>query len=204
MHLVEGILRRGFVLVLVALAGGASAQEKKLEAGVQLALNSLDELDSTDVGFGGRLAFRPASLFAVEGELNFFPEDIPSQVPVTSSRLEGLFGVRVGPRFERVGLFAKLRPGFVRFGEAPGPFACILIYPPPLGCVLSSGETVFALDAGGGVEFYPSERSLVRVDVSGLWLQYPGPAITRNGEAIQEDSFWRGNFRISFGAALRF
>jgi hypothetical protein len=197
-------MRYWLALVLLFTAGSSLGDERKLEAGFQLALDDLDELDSKDVGFGGRFAFRPAALFALEGELNFFPKDLPADVPVTSSRLEGLFGVKAGPRFERVGLFAKVRPGFVRFGEAPGPVACILIYPPPLRCVLAQGETVFALDLGGGVEIFPSERSVLRFDVSSLLLRYPGPAFTRAGEAIQTDGFWGGNFRLTFGAGFRF
>jgi hypothetical protein len=35
---------------------------------------------------------------------------------------------------------------------APEPFACILIFPPPLACTLGAGRTLAVLDAGGGIE----------------------------------------------------
>ncbi len=190
----------------LALATGARAQSsdaRKLEVSGQLAITDLAELETTDVGFGGRFGFAATPLFTFEGELNLFLSDIPDVVPVTSSRLEGLFGVKVGPRFDRFSVFGKIRPGFVRFGEAPAPFPCIAIFPPPLGCVLG-GETVFALDLGGGVEIYPSDRSLVRFDLSDLMLQYPGPVLTRDGDAFPDGGFWGHNLRIAVGAGIRF
>ncbi len=123
---------------------------------------------------------------------------------MTSSRLEGLFGVKVGPRFGRFSVFGKVRPGFVQFGEATEPVICILIFPPPLGCVLAGGETVFALDLGGGVEFFPSERTLLRFDVSDLMLQYPGPTFNRDMEAFTEDGFWGHNLRFAVSGGYRF
>ena len=60
-------------------------------------------------------------------------------------------------------------------------------------------RTVPALDLGGGVELYPSERTFARVDVSNLLLRYPGPAFTRAGDAVFDEHFWRANPR--FGMA---
>ena len=201
----------GKILTLLALsllftmpALAQSNDDRKLEVSGQLAVSDLAELETTDVGFGGRFGFRATSFFTFEGEVNLFPSDIPDEVPVTSSRLEGLFGVKIGPRFDRFSVFGKVRPGFVRFGEAPEPIACILIFPPPLSCVLASGQTVFALDLGGGVELYPTDRSLVRFDVSDLMLQYKGPVFNREREAFTEGGFWSHNLRLAVGAGFRF
>jgi hypothetical protein len=188
-------------LFLVASSAGA---QSRLEASGQFVVTDLSELDSTDYGFGGRLGFAVTRLFTFEGELNFFPSDIPELVSVSSSRLEGLFGVKVGPRFGRFSVFGKVRPGFVEFGEATEPVICILIFPPPLGCVLAGGETVFALDLGGGVEFFPSEQTLLRFDVSDLMLQYPGPSFNRDREAFDEDGFWGHNLRLAVSGGYRF
>jgi hypothetical protein len=189
--------------LLFLFAASASAQSR-LEVSGQFVGTDLKELETTDYGFGGRVGFAATPLFTFEGELNYFPSDIPDVVPVTSSRLEGLFGVKVGPRFDRFSVFGKARPGFVQFGEATEPVICILIFPPPLGCILAGGETVFALDLGGGVEFFPSERSLLRFDVSDLMLQYPGPSFNRDREAFDEDGFWGHNLRFSIAAGYRF
>jgi hypothetical protein len=191
-------------LVLTCIAGNFARAQSKMEVSGQLVVTDLTELDTTDYGFGGRFGFAATPLFTFEGELSFFPSDIPDVVPLTSSRLEGLFGVKVGPRFGRFSVFGKARPGFVRFGEASAPVVCILIFPPPLGCVLAEGETVFALDLGGGVEFFPTERSLLRFDVSDLMLKYPGPVFNREMEAFTEDGFWGHNLRFAVSAGYRF
>jgi len=190
--------------IVAASALAQPNEDRRLEVGAQLALNDFAELETTDVGFGGRFGFRATSLLTFEGELNLFPSDIPDEVPVTSSRLEGLFGVKIGPRFDRFSVFGKVRPGFVRFGEAPEPIACILIFPPPLSCILAGGQTVFALDLGGGLELYPTDRSLLRFDVSDLVLQYPGPVFNRDREAFTEGGFWGHNLRLAVGAGFRF
>jgi hypothetical protein len=189
------------LLLVAALA--QSSVDRKLEVSGQLVVNDTSELESTDIGIGGRLGFRVSSLFTFEGELSFFPADIPDQVPVTASRLEGLFGAKIGPRFERFSVYGLIRPGFVRFAEAPEPFPCILIYPPPLGCILG-GETVFALDLGGGFELEPRDRFLLRFDLSDRMLRYPGPAITRDFEVESEEGFWGHDLRFAVGAGLRF
>jgi hypothetical protein len=100
----------------------------------------------------------------------------------------------------RVRPFAKLRPGFLAFRGQP--VVCILIFPPPLSCVLAAGRTVFALDAGGGVEVFATERTVVRVDVGDRLLKYPGPSF-HNGRATQQ-SFFSHDVRFSVGAGVRF
>ncbi len=190
--------------LLFLFASEVRSQENRLDVAAILATTFQHELDSTDLGFGGRIGFQATPLFAIEAEMSFYPSNIPEGVPVTESRLEGLFGVKIGPRYDRFSVFGKARPGFVRFSSAPEPIACIAIFPPPLNCVLARGETVLALDLGGGVELYPTERTLVRIDVSSLLLRYPGPAMTRDREAVAEDAFWGGNLKLTFSAGLRF
>jgi hypothetical protein len=200
-------MRNAFVvatLLTFLMNDGAHSQERRIEIGGHLAVTSREELETTDLGFGGRFGFQATPILAIEGELSFYPSDAPGDIPVTRSRLEGLFGIKAGPRFERFAVFGKLRPGFVRFADAPGPVACIAIFPPPLNCVLAEGRTVFALDLGGGVEIYPTERGFVRVDVSNLLLEYPGPAFSREGRALADKGSWDGNLRLTFGAGLRF
>jgi hypothetical protein len=161
------------------------------------------EFDSTDLGVGGRAAWHPVPLVGVEGEVAFYPGDLGERVAFSGSRVEGLFGATVGPRLGRVRPFAKLRPGFLRFGEAPQPIACVLIFPPPLRCTLAGGRTLFALDAGGGVEWIASERTFVRVDAGDRIVRYPVPTIDSSG-AVQSESFHGHDFRFTLGAGVRF
>ena len=187
------------VLVFVSSIAPASAQDR-FEAAAQIAVAHSSEFDHGDTGVGGRFAWHPTALIGAEAEMNVYPRSFPSGSSFSSSRIEGLFGVTVGPRFARVRPFAKLRPGFLAFRGQP--VACILIFPPPLACVLATGRTVFALDAGGGVEVFPTGRTVVRVDVGDRLLKYPGPSF-HNGRATQQ-SFFSHDFRLSAGAGLRF
>jgi hypothetical protein len=191
-----------FVVSLVFVSSTGRAFAQRFDAGAQISAAHSSEFDAGDVGFGGRFAWRPVDLIGVEAEMNLYPRRFPSSrsVAFSSGRVEGLFGVTAGPRFARVRPFAKLRPGFLTFRRQT--IACILIFPPPLSCQLAAGRTVFALDAGGGIELFPTGRTVVRIDAGDRLLKYPGPSF-RNGRATQE-SFFSHDFRFSAGAGLRF
>jgi hypothetical protein len=186
-------------LVFVSSSGRAFAQER-FDAGAHVASARSSEFDHADTGVGGRFAWHPVDLIGAEAEMTFYPGDFPSPGAFSRSRIEGLFGVTIGPRLARVRPFAKLRPGFLTFRGQP--VVCILIFPPPLSCVLAGGRTVFALDAGGGVELFPAGRLLVRLDAGDRLLKYPGPSF-RSGR-VAEGSFFSHDFRFSVGAGVRF
>jgi hypothetical protein len=194
-----------FVLLVLVCARPVAAQSdgSTFQAGVQLAGAVSSEFDSTDLGAGGRVSWHPTSLLGVEAEVNLYPGDLADDPAFSGSRVEGLFGATVGPRVGRLRPFAKVRPGFLAFGEAPGPIACIAIFPPPLRCTLASGRTVFALDVGGGIEWLSSGRTFVRVDAGDRILRYPAPAIDGGG-AVRDETFSSHDFRVSIGGGVRF
>jgi len=181
----------------------APAQAQTAEVGAQITAARIGELDSTDLGFGGRASWHPSRLLGVEGELDFYPSDIPDRTAVSRSRVEGLFGITAGPRLSQWRPFARVRPGFLRIGPAPQPIACILIFPPPLSCTLAAGETLFALDIGGGVELFTPGSTFVRVDVGDRMLRYSGPALDRNRD-VHNEHFFGHDLRAAIGAGWRF
>jgi hypothetical protein len=61
-------------------------------------------------------------------------------------------------------VFGKARVGVARFGEGSAVGVCILIFPPPEGCYRDESRLAFEL--GGGVEIYPSPRTLVRFEMA--------------------------------------
>lgn len=163
-----------------------------------------DAADAADAGIGGRAAWRPNPVLGVEAELTVFPGDFPGNRPFSRGRVEGLFGVTAGPTLGRARPFAKFRSGFVTIREAPAPFPCILIYPPPIACALASGHTLAAIDAGGGVQVTVSPRTLVRVDGGDRMIRYPGPVLQTEPRRIRERSFFDHDLRFSLSAGVRF
>jgi len=189
-----------FVLAAAALlwmvpaqnAQAQSSETPKVEIGAHYTLLRLRDFDVTDNGVGGRVTFNLADSFGLEGELNYFPQkrNDPISTPalfVNSTRTQGLFGVKTGLRSEKAGIFAKIRPGFVRFGENSS----------LVGGVTGQSFTQFALDFGGVFELYPSRSVALRFDV--------GDTIIRFGSNFTGgDAFNSNNLQISTGIAFRF
>jgi hypothetical protein len=189
------------VLVFASVvAPRAAIAQERFDAGAHVAVARSSEFDDTDTGVGGWFSWHPAALVGAEAEMTVYPASFPNGNGFSRSRIEGLFGVTVGPRLPGVRPFARVRPGFLAFRGKP--VVCILIFPPPLSCELAGGRTLFALDLGGGVELFPTSRAVIRVDAGDRILKYPGPSF-RNGRATQ-DSFYSHDFRVSAGAGVRF
>jgi hypothetical protein len=186
-------------IVFVSLTDEATAQGR-FEVGAHVVSIRSSEFEHADTGVGGRVSWHPLDLIGAEAEMTVYPSGFPDGSPFSRSRVEGLFGVTVGPRIGPARPFVKMRPGFLTFRGQP--VACILIFPPPLSCVLAEGRTVFALDLGGGVELYAGPRAVIRIDAGDRALQYPGPSF-RNGRATRQ-AFFSHDLRVSAGAGVRF
>ena len=199
-HLVLGFL---CLSVFSARPLWAQSDDRVFQVGAHLATIASGEFDSNDVGVGARLSWHPFPLVGFEGEFTFYPGDFADPPAFSASRFEGLFGATVGPRLGAFRPFAKVRPGFVSFSEAPEPFACILIFPPPLNCSMASGPTLFALDVGGGVEWFPSSSTFVRVDAGDRAVRYPSPVID-NDRTVRDNDFFGHDFRFAVGGGFRF
>jgi hypothetical protein len=196
----------GFVCVAIASwsqQAFAQTSESTFQVGAHFTAVDSSEFDSSDFGVGGRVSWHPSSLLGAEAEFTFYPSDFADEPAFSGNRVEGLFGVTVGPRLGRIRPFAKLRPGFLQFSESREPLICILIFPPPLACRLAGGETLFALDLGGGVEVLTTPRTFIRMDVGDRLVRYPSPVIDTEG-TVREDSFFGHDLRFQVGGGLRF
>jgi hypothetical protein len=171
------------VIILVAFRiAPAQSDEKKLEVGGQFTsfrvltrsistpnarLVRADRMTTVE-GFGGRFGYNVMKHVTLEAEVNFFSGDSDLEA---GRKLQGLFGVKAGWRFKKVGVFVKARPGFIRFQKGDYAFGsttgdvCPLSDPSPLICFHPVPRNSFALDLGGVVEIYPSKRTFIRVDV---------------------------------------
>jgi hypothetical protein len=160
--------------MLFALTGQQSLAQsdlRRVEAGAQFSALRLRDVtepdpargfffprtfDTTLAGFGGRFTYNITDRIALDSEINFFREE---ELESGGRKLQGLFGLKAGSRSDKVGVFGKVRPGFVRFESA---LDC------PLGDVSRCGRfgiTDFAIDLGGVIELYPTSRTIVRFDL---------------------------------------
>jgi hypothetical protein len=195
------MLRTALIFLVLLAAPAAFAQS--FEAGAHVASSRWSEFEGSDLGVGGRVTWKPAPMFGVDADLTWYPSDFPDGIAFTRSRFEGLFGVTVGPRIDRVRPFAKAAAGFLKVGATRGAFACIAIFPPPLNCALAGGDTLPAYEIGGGIEIDATTRTFIRVDVSDRILMYPGPTLDSNFQVKDED-FAGHAIRFTLGGGFRF
>jgi hypothetical protein len=199
------MIRASFVVVICALAISAStsvaqtSDPPRFEVGGQFSLLNFDVFDNfgyrrrNEFGGGGRVAININRYIAAEAQVDHFPQNDSVligtiDVPLWGSKTLAVFGVRAGVRNNRFGVFGKARPGFIYFSDVPG-FACII----GSGPCPQPRKTVFAFDVGGVVEYYPSRRTVLRVDL--------GDTVIRQDQRFFSTSH---SFQISIGAAVRF
>lgn len=143
----------------------------------------------TNVGIGGRAGYNLMKQVALEGELNYFPQD-DNRAKINA--VQGLFGVKAGWRGDKVGVYGKARPGFFHYEE-------------PVVCITSPCNnptfTKFALDLGGVLEFYPSRSLVTRFDLSDVMIR--DERITGAFPLATKDVF-RHNLQFSAGVGFRF
>jgi hypothetical protein len=133
---------------------------------------------------------------ALDSSLNFMPAQQGSQAMV-----QGLFGIRLGQRFEHVGVFGKVRPGFIYYDRAM----------PGGGDPNPTSLTRFAWDFGGIVEVYPrrESKSALRFDFGTTLVRYltdrNDTRFTQIGGVISNQYYAnQGNFQFSTGYVYRF
>ena len=189
-------------LVSFVLLFASTAAAQSFEAGIHIASAQWSEFDGSDWGLGGRLTFRPLRLIGFDADLTWYPQEFPESPEFSSRRVEGLFGVTVGPQLGGLRPFVKASYGFLNSASAPEPFPCIAIFPPPLSCVMAEGHTLPAFEVGGGVQFDVGDRSFIRADIGSRWLRYPGPSFS--GRDLNDGDFWGARSRISFGGGVKF
>src|SRR6185437_10543570 len=88
----------------------------KIEIGVQSTSLTLFHPDfpgdETAAGFGGRVTYNINRSIAAEAEINFLPQK-QEILSADGNAVQAQFGVKIGKRFEKFGIFAKVRPGFL-------------------------------------------------------------------------------------------
>lgn len=205
----------------------AQSDEKRFEVGGQFSslhipthtVNASGSVTVTtegrniESGFGGRFGYNISKYFTLEAEGNFFPRDRDLD---GGRKIQGLFGLKAGKRFEKFGIFGKARPGFVRFKKGDyrfGTGGCPTVFPPPLGCFQPVARTNFALDLGGVFEVYPSKRTIIRFDAGDTIVRLPARNVAAFSATappafplvvLPESAQTTHNFQGSVGFGFRF
>jgi hypothetical protein len=126
----------------------------------------------TEIGFGGRITFNLNRNVALEAETTLFPNSGRSAEPRASGwAVQGLFGVKAGKRWEKFGVFAKARPGFISFSRGKEVFD-VISSTSTLIAFDEERATHFATDVGGVLELYVTRRWTTRFDVGDTIIRY--------------------------------
>jgi hypothetical protein len=213
-----------FALLICSNARAQEHDAPKVEVGVEyssLSINLPGFRGTENVaGFGARVTYNLSDYFAVEAEGNVFPTGASTDYTTGGASQQAQFGVKVGKRWNRFGVFAKARPGFISFGNTFNPISVQTLLPdgnPTLITQFNPGnrKTHFSTDVGGVLEFYPSRRMLVRFDagdtiirfgehdeVSGVVSSFVTPSVFRApAETTHSFQFTAGiGFRFRGGA----
>jgi hypothetical protein len=226
------MLKKTFTTILLTatLCGGwaivqAQSDVKKFEIGGQAsvlrvpartfsttgATITFNEEQKNDWGFGGRVGYNFSRNFGIEAEGNLFPRD---RAVDGGRKLQGLFGAKVGRRFEKAGVFLKARPGFVRFSRGQYQFStggCPTVFPPPIGCFQPQRTTNLAFDLGGVAEVYPSKNTIIRFDAGDTMIRFRAQrqvvavdAATGGLVVLPAAAETKHNLQTSFGFGYRF
>ena len=132
--------------------------------------------------------------FALDATFVITPDSL--QTDSGSGRLaEGLFGLKAGVAGRHYGFFAKARPGFITWSRTLAGYDFSTV--PALG--VYGRRTEFALDLGGGVEFFPNERLSVRFDLGDTLTHARG--FFQDGFVL--DPGFHGNLQASTSVYLR-
>ena len=138
--------------IIVFLAGHtayAEDDETSFDASLQIAvLDMRGNLGEKPLGVGGRLGYQLTSLLCLDAGLVHFPEDPSGNFGETL----GLGGIRIGKRYEKLGVFAKARAGGINFGGRA--FNMRL-----------SDRTHAAFDVGAMLEYYAKKNFFARLDI---------------------------------------
>ncbi len=205
--------------------------DERFELGAHFSSLSAD-FDGDRTGLGVTLGYRFATFkdnkytATAEAEFNFLPGRVFTGDVRKNGRVkQGLFGLKVGRKFEKYGVFAKVRPGFINYSNGTVATPTLINTTFGNGTITGfsgigrgsgSGKTNFATDIGGVVEFYPTEKVFTRFDFGDTIVRLRStvlefPTFTTTGgtttiviQRIPIPATTQHNFQFSAGIGFRF
>jgi len=162
----------------------------RFELGGQL--YSFTSSTANDAGAGGRFTYNVNPYFAIDTEVNASLYVGDESIGVNGAVV--FAGVKVGRRFNKVGIFAKARPGFTSsFTRHTGP-----------GFFDFERVTKPAFDVGAVVEYYPSKRTVVRFDASDVIIGFGDDLIDQVRCPCPRRLGTTNGLQLSIGFGVRF
>lgn len=189
-------------LALCTRSVPAQANTPRFEVGSVFSIYHAPNFSTpTQFELGGRFTWNWLPHLAVEGE---YDSTVRSPVAATSFEggyfSQGLFGIKSGVRWTNWGVFAKFRPGFIRYSDA---ISGATVTPTSI-VVARQPLRDAAFDLGGGAEFFMSRHFLFRYDASDLIVHQGAHGILFNGVRETFLPFTHNNFETEVSVAFRF
>jgi hypothetical protein len=179
---------------------------RRLEVGGHFSTLQIGDAGHTNAGLGGRVSYEFLPWLALEGDVSYFPHDrldidlgassLMLQTQYSRRRLEGFAGPKIGVRGERFGVFGKARPGVTHLIDkgmnCVGELCALALLARP------EYNPEFALDLGGIVEFYATERTVARFDLGTTVIRHRSSFAPPCRECTTQ------NFSTSLGMGVKF
>ena len=214
-------------------AGKPKKRAPKFEVGVQFSSLSINPhsticfdlcLVGSDRGYsepggGARFTYNLTNNIGLEAEGNIFPREYRNYnlglLGLGGRNSQAQFGIKIGERFKRLGVFGKVRPGLVTFSKVSYVVSTSVLTidfgnGPKQYTIGQFGEKkrrFLSADVGAVVEFYISRHLMTRVDLGDTIIRYgvifvPGYSASNAIQRIPPET--RHNFQFSAGVGLRF
>jgi hypothetical protein len=175
------------------------ARSRRYEVGLLFSTLSLQRFLGTlkhEPGVGIRGSYNLTDHLSFDSEIDYFPRNPHALSAQEGGKiLLGEFGPKAGIRRGKAGLFAKARPGFLRYSQTLQNDSVIL-------SPRYSSLTQPVLDVGGILELYPSSATVLRFDVGDTIVRYRSRRVP--GFQVPFPAFTRHTVQVSTGFAFRF
>jgi hypothetical protein len=185
---------------LLALPLRAQEEYSRFELGAQYSLiretNFAFEAASFS-GAGGRFDANLMRRLALEAQIDFFPQQgVPLPLLQGGQALQAVFGLRAKVVQTRsLSVFGLVRPGLLHFTGVEVPLTQMTFTTQP--------ATYFVVNLGGGIEYYPSPRWILRADIEGNPYRIPAYTTNAPGGTVVSPGRINDTTRLSFGLAYR-
>lgn len=148
----------------------------------------------------GRYTWNLSPSLGLEGSVGYLPGFQTSYGTDNGHELLALGGVKAGWRGRRFGIYGKAEPGISSW--SPGLWDGV--GPAPEYQKIYHRRTDFTLDMGGVLEFYPTPRTIVRLDAGETLIAEYDQVLFREGnpQTLELEEIEPGHIAQHFSAAL--